>query len=161
MESIHSTIWRSTSPAWIACAQTRAASEGWWASQWRGLSAGDQRHIQQRSWAQIADDDAGKPDSNQSGVPVVHAIQYRRCKQRLINWRRDWTPDAAKFTQHSETSGHTPQNVRPHGQVSIDKEPKSCTLVQQWFNCYCRETIENFLQALYYAMSGVLLVDLN
>ena len=26
----------------------------------------------------------------------------------------------------------------------IDKEPKSCTIVQQWFNCYCRETIKKF-----------------
>jgi len=129
--------------------------------QWCGLSAGDQRQIQQRRSAQIGDDDTEKPDSSQSGVPVVHATQYRRCNQRLINWRLDWTPDAAKFAQQSETPGYCPQNLRPHGQVSIDKEPKSCTIVQQWFNCYCRETIENFLLALFYAMSGVLLVDLN
>ena len=69
--------------------------------------------------------------------------------------------DAAKVAQRSETPGYCPLNLRPHGQVSIDKEPTSCTIVQQWFNCYCRETIENFLQVLFYAMSGILLVDLN
>ena len=63
-ESIHAAIWRSTSPAWIVCAQTRKASGGWWASDWCGLSAGDQRQIGQRRWAQIGDDDTGKPDSN-------------------------------------------------------------------------------------------------
>ena len=85
--TIHATIWRSTSPAWIVCAQTRTASEGYWACQWCGLSAGDQRQFGQRRWVQIGDDDIGKPDSNQSGVPVVHATQYRRCNQPLTNWR--------------------------------------------------------------------------
>ena len=92
---------------------------------------------------------------------VLQATQYRRHNQRLINWRLDRTPDAAKFAQHSETPGYCQQNFRPHGQVSIDKELKSCTIVQQWFNCYCRGIIENFLQALFYAMSGDTLVYLN
>jgi len=173
--TIHATIWRSTSPAWIVCAQTRTASEGYWACQWCGLSAGDQRQIGQRRWVQIGDDDIGKPDSNQSGVPVVHATQYRRCNQPLTNWRFcSFAYGALQIRllllllllnagccEGCTAQRNTRLNLRPHGQVSIDKEPKSCTIVQQWFNCYCRETIENFLQALFYAMSGVLLVDLN
>jgi len=37
-------------------------SEGWRASQWCGLSDEDQRRIVQRRWAQIGDDDTGKPE---------------------------------------------------------------------------------------------------
>ena len=97
----------STLPAWIVCAHTRTASEGWWASEWCGLSAGDQRRIAQRCWAQIGDDDTGEPgfQAGWRGVPVVQATQYQRCNQRLINWRRDWTPNAAKLAQRSETPG--------------------------------------------------------
>ena len=143
-EPIHATIWRSTSPAWIVCAQTRTASGGWWASQSCGLSPGNQRQIGQRRWAQIGDDDTGKPNFNQGSVLVVQATQYRRCNQRLINWRQDRTPDAAEVAQRSDTPGYCPLNLRPHGQVIVDKEPTSCTIVQQRFNCYCRETIDIF-----------------
>ena len=137
--TVHATIWRSTSPAWIVCAQTRTATGGWWASQWCGLSAGNQRQIGQRRWAQIGDDDTGKPDYNQSGVPVLQATQYRRCNQRLINWRRDWTPDAAKVAQRSETPGWT--CVRMDRSASI-KNPSHAQL----FNNSLTVTVEKPLK---------------
>jgi len=52
----------------------------------------------------------GGRDSDQGGVPVVQATQYQRCDQRLIDRCRDWTPDAAKLAQRSETPGYCPLN---------------------------------------------------
>jgi len=45
----------------------------------------------------------GSRDFNQGGFPVVQATQYQRCDYRLIDRRRDWTPDATMLAQHSET----------------------------------------------------------
>ena len=48
----------------------------------------------------------GSRDSDQDGVPILQATQYQRCDQRLIDRRRDWTPDATKLAQRSETPGY-------------------------------------------------------
>ena len=61
-------------------------------------------------------------DSSQGCVAVVQPAQHKRDNQRLVHRRRDWPSYAAQFAQSREAPGHSPLDVWPHTQVSVEKD---------------------------------------